>query len=75
MTIPRIFPGAINGIIHWMEENFSEIDSYVVTFMLKDGTSMTVHHTSSYFEALGLAAYTVDTIQQLRKDGDFTPSK
>jgi hypothetical protein len=71
----RISPGAVNGLIHWMEDNFHDIESYVVTFMLKDGTSMTVHHTSSYFEALGISAYTTDVIQQLGASGEFIPSK
>lgn len=73
--VTRIYPEAITGTIKWMEENFHDIESFVVTFMLKDGESMTVHHTSSYFEALGIAAYTTDTIQQLGANGDFVPSK
>lgn len=73
--VVRLYPEAISGLINWMEDNFHNIDSFVVTFMLKDGGSMTVHHTSSYFEALGIAAYTTDTIQQLGADGEFVPSK
>lgn len=73
--VVRIYPEAITGLINWMEQNFHDIDSFVVTFMLKDGSSMTVHHTSSYFEALGIAAYTIDTIQQLGASGEFVPSK
>lgn len=69
----RICPEAITGTIKWMEDNFHDIDSFVMTFMLKDGASMTIHHTSSYFEALGIAAYTTDAIQRL--GGDFVPSK
>lgn len=71
--VVRIYPEAITGTIKWMEDNFHDIDSFVVTFMLKDGTSMTIHHTSSYFEALGIVAYTTDAIQRL--GGDFVPSK
>lgn len=73
--VVRIYPEAISGLIHWMEEHSHEIDSFVATFMLKDNDSMTVHHTTSYFEALGIAAYTTDTIQQLGADGKFVPSK
>lgn len=73
--VRRIYPEPVTGLINWMEENFHDIDSYVVTFMLKDGSSMTVHHTSSYFEALGIAAYTTYTIQQLGADDEFVPSK
>jgi len=73
--VQRICPEAITGLINWMEENFHDIDSFVVTFMLKDKTSMTIHHTSSYFEALGIAAYTTDVITQLGASGEFVPSK
>jgi len=73
--VQRICPDAITGLIKWMEYNFHDIDMFVVTFLLKDGTSMTVHHTSSYFEALGIAAYTTDVIQQLGACGEFVPSK
>ena len=71
--IKRIYPGGINGLINWMEENFHDIDSFVVTFKLKDKTSMTVHHTDSYYEALAIAMLNLDTIQKLGED--FTPSK
>lgn len=73
--VVRIYPEAITGTIKWMEDNFHDIDSFVVTFMLKDGTSVTIHHTSSYFEALGIAAYTTDTIQRLEAEDEFIPSK
>lgn len=72
-NVKRIYPEAITGTINWMEENFHEIDSFVVTFRLKDKTSMTIHHTDSYFEALAIAMLNLDTIQ--RMSGDFTPSK
>ncbi|MGE8079252.1 hypothetical protein [Peribacillus loiseleuriae] len=52
--IKRIFPGATNGLINWMEENFHDIDGYVVTFNLKDGDTMTVYDAYSPVQALGL---------------------
>lgn len=73
--VRRMAAEAITGTIKWMEDNFHEIDAFVVTFMLEDGTSMTIHHTSSYFEALGIAAYTTDTIQSLEAEDLFYPSK
>lgn|GEM_PF-1617951 len=71
--VKRIYPGAVNGLINWMEENFHDIDSFVVTFRMKDQTSMTIHHADSYYEALAIAALNMDTIQ--RMSGDFVPSK
>lgn len=71
--VKRLYPGAVNGLINWMEDNFHDIDSFVVTFKLKDQTSMTVHHTESYFEALAIAMLNLDTIQKLGED--FAPSK
>jgi hypothetical protein len=71
--VGRIYPEAITGTINWMEDNFHEIDSFVVTFKLKDKTSMTIHHTESYFEALAIAMLNLDTIQKM--GDDFTPSK
>ena len=71
--IKRIYPGGVNGLINWMEENFHDIDSFVVTFKLKDKTSMTVHHTDSYFEALAIAMLNLDTIQKMGED--FISSK
>mgnify|MGYP006991326877 CR=1 FL=1 len=73
--VRRMAAEAITGTIKWMEDNFHDIDMFVVTFMLKDGTSMTIHHTSSYFEALGISAYTTDTLQRLEAEDDFIPSK
>jgi hypothetical protein len=73
--VRRMVAEAITGTIKWMEDNFHDIDMFVVTFMLKDGTSMTIHHTSSYFEALGISAYTTDTLQRLAAEDDFIPSK
>ena len=71
--VKRIYPDAVNGLINWMEDNFHEIDSFVVTFLMKDKTTMTVHHTDSYFNALALAAFNLDTIQKLGED--FVSSK
>jgi hypothetical protein len=71
--VKRIYPEAVSGLINWMEDNFHDIDSFVITFLMKDKTTMTVHHTDSYFNALALAMFNLDTIQKLGED--FTPSK
>lgn len=74
-NVKRIFPGAINGLINWMEENFQNIDQYVVTFSLKNGKTMTVFDTYSYLEAVGIVGISQDTIHALSHDGQFIPKK
>lgn len=71
LNIKRIFPGATNGLINWMEENFHEIDGFVATFNLKDGTTMTVYDAYSYVQALGLIEVGKSTINELAVDGEF----
>ena len=71
--IKRIYPEAITGLINWMEQNFHDIDSFVITFKLKDKEMWTVHHTDSYYEALAISTWGLDTIQKLGED--FIPSK
>ena len=73
--IKRIFPGPVNGLINWMEQNFHDIDQFVITFKMKDNTTITVYDAYSYFEALGIAAFTTDVIQRLSVDGDFVPKE
>lgn len=69
--IKRIFPGAVNGVINWMEENFHDIDEFVATFHMKDGTTMTVYDCFSYFNATAITGITHDTIQELAHNDEF----
>lgn len=71
--VKRIFPGPTNGLINWMEENFHDIDGFVATFHLKDGTTMTVYDVYSYIQALGLVEITKDTIHELAHNDEFVP--
>jgi len=64
----RIFPGPINGLINWMEENFHDINEFVATFHMKDGTTMTVYDIYSYFNGLAIAEISKDTIHKLSHD-------
>jgi hypothetical protein len=52
-NVTRIFPNNASRLAHWIEENFKEIDQFVATFTMKDGTTMTVYDVYSYVEALG----------------------
>ncbi|WEY97150.1 hypothetical protein P5641_04785 [Bacillus subtilis] len=71
--VKRVFPGPTNGLINWMEQNFHEIDGYVATFNMKDGTTMT--DAESYVQAAGLADIGKDSIHQLAHDDEFIPRK
>ncbi|MFE1563042.1 hypothetical protein ACFW52_09450 [Bacillus velezensis] len=73
--VKRVFPGPTNGLINWMEKNFHEIDGYVATFNMKDGTTMTVYDAESYLQAVGLVEIGKDTIHQLAHDDEFSPKK
>jgi hypothetical protein len=73
--VTRIFPGATNGLINWMEENFHDIDGFVVTFNLKDKTTMTVYDSYSYVEALGLFEVGKSNINELAMNDEFIPKK
>lgn len=63
--VKRIFPGAVNGLINWMEENFHNIDEFVVTFKMKDDTTMTVYDVYSYYNALAINSVSEDSIRKL----------
>jgi hypothetical protein len=73
--IKRVFPGPTNGLINWMEQNFHEIDAYVTTFKMKDGTTMTVYDSRSYLEAIGLSEITKETIHDLVREDEFIAKK
>lgn len=73
--VKRVFPGYTNGLINWMEQNFHEIDGFVATFNMKDGTTMTVYDAESYSQAVGLVEIGKDTIHQLAHDDEFSPKK
>ena len=69
--VKRIFPGPVNGLINWMEENFHDIEQFVVTFKLKDNTTMTVYDVYSYYDALAITAITEDCIRKLSWDDEL----
>lgn len=70
-NVSRIFPGANNGLINWMEENFHEIDGFVATFNMKDGTTMTIYDVYSYVQGLGLAEISKSKINELAYDDEL----
>lgn len=69
--VKRIFPGPTNRLINWMEENFHDIDEFVATFRMKDGTTMTVYDAYTYFNACGMASISSDTIHYLSHNDEF----
>ncbi|PRS28971.1 hypothetical protein [Bacillus pumilus] len=69
--VKRVFLGAVNGLINWIEQNFHDIESFVTTFKMKDGTLMTIYHNELYLEAVGMAEICKDTLHELAKDDKF----
>lgn len=73
--VKRIYPGEKNGLINWMEQNYHNIDSYIASFKMKDGTVMTIYSVESYLEAIGMLGISTDTIHALSHDGDLVLRK
>lgn len=73
--VKRIYPESKTGLINWMEENFHNIDQFVATFSLKDGTTMSVYDSFSYLEAVGLAGIQLDCIHDAAHNETFVSKK
>lgn len=71
--VDRVFPGPVNGLIKWMEDNFHDIDQFVATFVLKDGSVITIYDAVSYLEAAGIVAVGSAAINELAAEGEFVP--
>lgn len=71
--IVRIYPESKTGLINWIEENFHDIDEFVVTFKMKNNTTMTVYDAYTYFNALGMSMINLDTIQKCQDE--FKPKE
>lgn len=69
--VQRIYPEAKSGLIHWIEENFADIDSFVCTFKLADNSTMTAYYSDFAFEAMGLTAIQQAAMQDLYSTGQF----
>lgn len=69
--VKRIYPESKTGLINWIEENFHDIDQFVVTFLMKDRTSFTVYDTYSYLEALGITEIQRDCIHEDAHNDSF----
>lgn len=74
-NVKRIYPGAKNGLINFIEENFHDIDSYVATFTFKDGSTTTAYECSSMLEAFGIIGMAQSTMHKVAYDDEFTPKK
>jgi hypothetical protein len=70
--VKRIYPESKTGLINYIKENFHEIEQFVVTFSLKDGTTMSVYDSFSYLEAVGLAGIQLDCIHDAAHNETFT---
>lgn len=70
--VKRIYPESKTGLINYIEEHFHEIEQFVVTFSLNDGTTMSVYDSFSYLEAVGLAGIQLDCIHHAAHNDEFT---
>ena len=73
--VKRIYPESKTGLINYIEENFHNIEQFVVTFSLKDGTTMSVYDSFSYLEAVGLASIQLDCIHESAHNETFLSKK
>lgn len=73
--VMRIYPESKSGLINWIEQNFHEIDEFVVQFTLKDRTTMFVYDANSVISALGMLELAKGSVHQLAVDEEFTPKK
>lgn len=71
--VKRVFPGPVNGLINWMEQNFNDIEEFVVQFQMKDGTSMMIYDTYSFRNALGMLEMAKGSCHELAINDEFTP--
>jgi hypothetical protein len=69
--VSRVYPEAKTALINWIEENFHDIESYVVTFAMKDDTTMTVYDCNTFLEAMGIIGISQSTIAELANNDEF----
>lgn len=73
--VKRIYPESKTGLINWIEENFHDIDEFIIQFQMKDNTSMMVYDAHSYRNVLGMLEMAKDSINELSHNGEFTPKE
>jgi hypothetical protein len=69
--VKRICPESKTGLINWIEENFNDIDAFVVTFSMNDNTTMTVYDCTTFMESMGLVGVTNHVLSELEMNGEF----
>lgn len=74
-NVKRIYPESKTGLINYIEEHFHDIEQFVITFSLNDGTTMSVYDSFSYLEAVGLAGIQLDCIHSAAHDETFLAKK
>lgn len=75
IDVQRIYPESKTGLINWIEQNFHEIDEFVVQFQMKDNTSMFVYDTYSFRNALGMLEMAKGTCHEIVINDEFLPKK
>lgn len=63
--VQRLYPEAKTALINWIEQHFHEIEGFVATFELKDGSTLTIHDVKTHIQAAGLASITENKMRQV----------
>lgn len=70
-NVIRISTEGRTGLIKWIEDNFDDIEEFVATFKLKDGSTMTMYDVISYFNAAAICNIQNDVIHTLARDEEL----
>lgn len=73
--VRRIYPESKTGLIHFIEQNFHDIDEFIFIAQLKDNTTLQVYDAYSYRNALGMMEMAKDSLNTMARDGNFTPKE
>jgi len=74
-NIQRIAPESKTAMIQFIEENFHDIESFVMTFSLKTGEVITYYDVEDYMDAAALAGVTQNNIHYEANEGHLITRK
>ncbi len=68
-NVKRIAPDSKTAMIKFIEDNFHDIDSFVMTFSMKSGSIETYYDVEDYRDAAALAGITNNNIHYEANEG------
>jgi len=74
-NIIKFIPKKIHNLIKWLKTNSENIDQFIVTISLKNGSTFTIYDCYTYVEAMGLLELSKDSINMLAHDNEFICKK